>query len=306
MVTKLRAAGAVIIGKTVTTEFAYFTPGKTRNPRDLERTPGGSSSGSAAAVAAGMVPLALGTQTNGSVIRPAAFCGVFAIKPSHGLISRAGVLTLSRTLDHVGTIRALDRRHCTGARSALPGYDPDDPDTRHRDGKQISQRSLDRRIRPLDSAAGLCDARRCGTRRTLDTREAFEDLAKGFRRSLLRARFAGPLCCRLGLASRESWPSRWRTISAADRYGRRQGQQGQFRDLDRRGRRKVTATELSCGRCRRPSAIRAALEECIQQTATPSSRPRRAAWRQRATATGDPVFCTLWTLPVCRPLRCRF
>ena len=71
-----RAAGAVIIGKTVTTEFAYFHPGKTRNPHDIERTPGGSSSGSAAAVAAGMVPLALGSQTNGSVIRPAAFCGV--------------------------------------------------------------------------------------------------------------------------------------------------------------------------------------------------------------------------------------
>ncbi|MGB7580484.1 MAG: amidase, partial [Pseudolabrys sp.] len=94
VVRKLREAGAVIIGKTVTTEFAYFNPGKTRNPRDLNRTPGGSSSGSAAAVAAGMVPLALGSQTNGSMIRPAAFCGVFGVKPSHGLISRGGALTL--------------------------------------------------------------------------------------------------------------------------------------------------------------------------------------------------------------------
>ena len=97
VVAKLRAAGAVIIGKTVTTEFAYFHPGPTRNPHDHARTPGGSSSGSAAAVAAGMVPLALGTQTNGSVIRPAAFCGVFAVKPSHGFVSRAGVLQLSRS-----------------------------------------------------------------------------------------------------------------------------------------------------------------------------------------------------------------
>src|SRR6185437_16165705 len=108
-VRKLREAGAVIIGKTVTTEFAYFNPGPTRNPRDLKRTPGGSSSGSAAAVAAGMVPLAIGSQTNGSVIRPAAFCGVFGIKPSHGLISRAGALTLSRKLDHVGAFaRSVD------------------------------------------------------------------------------------------------------------------------------------------------------------------------------------------------------
>jgi len=102
VVAKLRAAGAVIIGKSVTTEFAYYHPGPTRNPHDHARTPGGSSSGSAAAVAAHMVPLALGSQTNGSVIRPAAFCGVFAVKPSHGLVSRAGVLALSRKLDHIG------------------------------------------------------------------------------------------------------------------------------------------------------------------------------------------------------------
>ncbi len=101
-VSRLRSAGAVIMGKTVTTEYAYFHPGKTRNPHDRERTPGGSSSGSAAAVAACMVPGAIGSQTNGSVIRPAAFCGVVGFKPTHGLIPRTGALMLSRTLDHVG------------------------------------------------------------------------------------------------------------------------------------------------------------------------------------------------------------
>ena len=101
-VARLRGAGAVIMGKTVTTEYAYFHPGKTRNPHDKERTPGGSSSGSAAAVASFMVPGAIGSQTNGSVIRPAAFCGVVGFKPSHGLIPRTGALLLSRTLDHVG------------------------------------------------------------------------------------------------------------------------------------------------------------------------------------------------------------
>src|SRR5207245_11716092 len=95
---RLRAAGAVIIGKPVTTECAYFHPGKTRNPHNPEHTPGGSSSGSAAAVAAQMVPLALGSQTAGSVIRPGAFCGVYGFKPTHGLIPRSGVRALARTL----------------------------------------------------------------------------------------------------------------------------------------------------------------------------------------------------------------
>ena len=101
-VSRLRAAGAVIMGKTVTTEFAYFSPGKTRNPHNPEHTPGGSSSGSAAAVGSGMIPLALGSQTNGSTIRPAAYCGIVGFKPTHGLISRHRVSALSRTLDHVG------------------------------------------------------------------------------------------------------------------------------------------------------------------------------------------------------------
>src|SRR5438876_10185853 len=99
-----RAAGAVVLGKTVTTEFACFTAGKTANPRNPAHTPGGSSSGSAAAVADGMVPLALGTQTAGSVIRPASFCGVVGYKPSFGVIARAGVKPLADSLDTIGTM----------------------------------------------------------------------------------------------------------------------------------------------------------------------------------------------------------
>jgi Asp-tRNA(Asn)/Glu-tRNA(Gln) amidotransferase A subunit family amidase len=102
VVSRLRAAGAVIFGKTVTTEFATTQPGPTCNPHNIAHTPGGSSSGSAAAVAAGMVPVALGTQTNGSVIRPASFCGVYAFKPSRGLLPRTGVLDQSPSLDEVG------------------------------------------------------------------------------------------------------------------------------------------------------------------------------------------------------------
>ena len=128
-VARLRSAGAVIMGKTVTTEYAYYQPGKTKNPHDRQRTPGGSSSGSAAAVAANMVPGAIGSQTNGSVIRPAAFCGVVGFKPTHGLIPRTGALLLSRTLDQVGVF-ARTVEDAALLAEALVGFDEEDADTR--------------------------------------------------------------------------------------------------------------------------------------------------------------------------------
>lgn len=128
-VARLRQAGAVIMGKTVTTEFAVYHPGKTTNPHDPSRTPGGSSSGSAAAVAAGMVPLAIGSQTNGSVIRPASYCGVVGYKPSFGLISRHGVMKESRLLDHVGVF-ARSVEDAALIAECMIGFDAADPDTR--------------------------------------------------------------------------------------------------------------------------------------------------------------------------------
>jgi Asp-tRNA(Asn)/Glu-tRNA(Gln) amidotransferase A subunit family amidase len=101
-VERIEAAGGLVFGKTVTAELAYFSPGPTRNPWNLEHTPGGSSMGSAAAVAAGIVPAAIGTQTNGSVIRPAAFCGVVGFKPSYGRLPTKGALAFAPTLDQVG------------------------------------------------------------------------------------------------------------------------------------------------------------------------------------------------------------
>ncbi len=102
ILTQLKRAGALVVGKTVTTEFAYFEPGPTRNPHNIAHTPGGSSSGSAAAVAAGLAHVALGTQTVGSVIRPAAYCGIVGYKPSFGRVSAAGLVTFSPSADHVG------------------------------------------------------------------------------------------------------------------------------------------------------------------------------------------------------------
>lgn len=103
---RLRAAGALVLGKTVTTEFAYFAPGETRNPHHRDHTPGGSSSGSAAAVAAHLAPLALGTQTIGSIIRPAAFCGVVGFKPTYGRVPNDGLIPLAPSFDQVGWFTA--------------------------------------------------------------------------------------------------------------------------------------------------------------------------------------------------------
>jgi Asp-tRNA(Asn)/Glu-tRNA(Gln) amidotransferase A subunit family amidase len=127
-VTRLKQAGAIILGKTVTTEFATADPGPTRNPWHLEHTPGGSSSGSAAGVAARMVPVALGSQTGGSIQRPAAFCGVFGLKPTHGRVSNYGVFPVSWCLDHMGPL-ARTVTDIALALQVLAGHDARDPAT---------------------------------------------------------------------------------------------------------------------------------------------------------------------------------
>ena len=126
-VAQARNAGAIVLGKTVTTEFAYYQPGKTMNPHHPEHTPGGSSQGSAAAVAAGMVPLAIGTQTAGSVIRPAAYCGVVGYKPSWGMIPRQGVKVLSDWLDTIGIFArdVEDAAFFAAGLTARPALRPD-------------------------------------------------------------------------------------------------------------------------------------------------------------------------------------
>ena len=127
IVGELKRAGAIIMGKTVTTELAFFGPGKTRNPHNKEHTPGGSSSGSAAAVADFQVPLAIGTQTAGSVIRPAAYCGAIGYKPTFGYISRTGILPQSAPLDTVG-VYARSVEDIALITDAVCAYDPRDGD----------------------------------------------------------------------------------------------------------------------------------------------------------------------------------
>ncbi|EKE43368.1 Asp-tRNA Asn/Glu-tRNA Gln amidotransferase subunit A [Oceaniovalibus guishaninsula JLT2003] len=135
-IARLRAAGAIIAGKTVTAELAFMHPGKTRNPVNGGHTPGGSSSGSAAAVASRMAPLAIGTQTGGSVIRPASFCGCVGYKPTFGRISRAGVLRQSQTLDTIGVF-ASSVADAALLGDALFGHDPRDPAMRPGPGPRL-------------------------------------------------------------------------------------------------------------------------------------------------------------------------
>jgi amidase len=144
-VDRLRAAGAIVIGKAHTTSFAMQDPAPTRNPWNLEHTPGGSSSGSAAAVAAGMVPLALGSQTVGSTLRPAAYCGIVGLKPTHGRISAAGVFPLAPSFDHVGIICRSVADAALGL-SVLAGFDATDP--------YSSDRPVDDYLAAVRSATG--------------------------------------------------------------------------------------------------------------------------------------------------------
>ena len=139
----LRRAGAVILGKTVTTELANPAPAPTRNPHDISRTPGGSSAGSAVAVADCMVHGAIGTQTKASIMRPASYCGVFGFKPSHGLIPRPGVLRMSRLLDQVGTM-ARTLADAALIAEVMIGYDPRDPDSRPLAAPGLAAAALER------------------------------------------------------------------------------------------------------------------------------------------------------------------
>jgi Asp-tRNA(Asn)/Glu-tRNA(Gln) amidotransferase A subunit family amidase len=286
-VRKLRDAGAVIIGKTVTTEFAYFHPGKTKNPRDLKRTPGGSSSGSAAAVAAGMVPLAIGSQTNGSMIRPAAFCGVFGVKPSHGLISRAGALTLSRTLDHVGAF-ARSIEDLALMLDVLAGHDPADPDTKAYAAPGFRAGMVE--PPPLPPSFALVRTP-MWDKADADARAALEDLAKE-----LGAREVD-----LPDYYRAAWDAQ-RAIMAADMANNlgviidKGGESSQrLRDFIAEGR-KVTAVEYHAAVCdarRYAEGMAGIFEQLSDAIITLSAK---GAAPLGIDATGDPVFCSLWTL----------
>jgi len=286
----LRGAGAVILGKTVTTECAYFSPGKTRNPHNPEHTPGGSSSGSAAAVAVNMVPLALGSQTNGSTIRPGAFCGVYAFKPTHGLIPRSGVLQLSRTLDHIGLFaRTLDDIALLGEEAA--GWHEADPDTHPRARPPFRQ--VLHEAPPIEPMFAFIKTPHWD-RVDSDTKEAFGELVETLGDRVEEVE--------LFPTAQDAWD--WhKTIMETEMAANfeREWTKGrdqlseQLRSLIERGREIRAVDYQRALRGIAPAA--ASLDELFMERydailtpAAPGTAPKGLA------ATGDPRFCTLWTL----------
>ncbi len=288
-VAMLRAAGAVILGKTVTTELATYSPGKTRNPHHGEHTPGGSSSGSAAAVAAGMVPLAIGSQTNGSVIRPASFCGVYGFKPTHGLIPRGGVLTLSRTLDHVGVF-ARSLEDVALAAEQLVGYDRRDADTRVRARIPFVATAAEEPPFPPLLAYVKGPA---WDRAEEETKEAFAELAGELADHVVEVDF--PESARLALELH-------RTIMEAEMAANleREWDKGRERLSEslraQLGRgREIGALDYQRALARIPlinEGFQDIFERCdaIVTPAAAGTAPKGLE------STGDPAFCTLWTL----------
>jgi len=290
VVTQLRAAGAVILGKTVTTECAYFNPGKTRNPHNPEHTPGGSSSGSAAAVAASMVPLALGSQTAGSVIRPAAFCGVYGFKPTHGLIPRHGILQLSRTLDHVGLFaRGID--DLALLLEQLQGYDERDPDTRPR--ARVDYQRISNEEPPLEPMFAFIKTPHW-ERTDPDLKEAYAELQEAL----------GPQIEEVELfpSAAEGWD--WqRTIMEAEMSSNleplwlagKDKLSERLRGLMERGREtRVVDYQRTL---RRLAPTIESFDELFRERYDAILTPPALGTAPKGLgATGDPAFCVLWTL----------
>ena len=290
VVAMLRAAGAVILGKTVTTECAYFSPGKTRNPHNPEHTPGGSSSGSAAAVAASMVPLALGSQTAGSTIRPGAFCGVYAFKPTHGLVPRTGILQLSRTLDHVGLF-ARTLEDVALLAEAVAGYHEGDADTRPR--ARIAFRETLAEEPPIPPMLAFVKTPHWD-RADSDTKEAMAELVETLGD---RVEEVDPFV----VAGSEPWA--WhKTILEAEMAANfehewtvgRDKLSEQLRKQIERGR-EVRAVDYQRA-LKHTAAQVESFDELFTERYDAILTPAAPGTAPKGMATGDPVFNALWTL----------
>ena len=290
VVAMLRGAGAIIMGKTVTTEFAGAAPGKTRNPHNPAHTPGGSSSGSAAAVAAGMVPLALGSQTGGSTVRPASFCGVYGFKPTHGLIPRHGMFMISRTLDHVGLFaRTIEDIGLLA--SLLVGYDERDPDTRPR--ARIPFAEVAAEEPPLPPMFAFVKTARWD-RVAGDAQEAFAELTDRLGDRVEEIELAS------GVEAALEWHRTIMEVELAANLAREWNEgrahlSASIRSRIERGREARAFDYL--GALARLPELHEGFAELFSQRydaiLTPASTGTAPAGLD---STGDPAFCSLWTL----------
>ena len=290
VVARLRAAGAVILGKTVTTEFATRTPGKTRNPHDPAHTPGGSSSGSAAAVAAGMVPLALGSQTTGSTIRPASYCGAYGFKPTHGLIPRHGMFQLSRTLDHVGLF-ARNVEDIALLLEELAAYDERDPDSRPR--ARVPYRAVAAEEPPLTPMFAFVKTS-LWDRVDADAREALAELVADLGDRVEELELVTPSDemlewqraiggAEIAINLRREWDKGRDKLSPVLRARIEQG-------------REVRAVDYLRALGRIPE-LNASLTELFEQRYDAILTPAAFGTAPKGLeSTGDPAFCALWTL----------
>jgi Asp-tRNA(Asn)/Glu-tRNA(Gln) amidotransferase A subunit family amidase len=290
VVSMLRGAGAIIMGKTVTTEFATRTPGKTRNPHHPAHTPGGSSSGSAAAVAAGMVPLALGSQTTGSTIRPASYCGVYGFKPTHGLIPRHGMFQLSRTLDHVGLF-ARTIEDIAALLEPLVGYDERDADTRPR--PRVPYGAMAAEAPPIPPTFAWVKTPRWAAM-DLDAREAFAELVERLGDRVEEVELLHDRDESLGWHEAISGTEIAMNLHREWETGR-DGLSPALRSRIEKGRAVAGVDYLRA--LRQVPAMVASFTELFEQRydaiLTPASYGTAPAGLEN---TGDPVFCALWTL----------
>ena len=290
VVALLRGAGAVIMGKTVTTEFATRTAGKTRNPHNPAHTPGGSSSGSAAAVAAGMVPLALGSQTTGSTIRPASYCGVYGMKPTHGLIPRPGMFQLSRSLDHVGLFaRSLD--DLALLLEELVRYDERDPDSRP--AARVPYRAVAAEAPPLAPMFGFVRGPRW-ERVEPDAKEAFGELLQRLGDRAEEVELISASEEMLGWHDAVSGPEVAMNLRHEWETGRDKLSPA-LRSRIERGRA-VSGLQYLEALARVPQ-LNASFTELFEQRYDALITPAAYGTAPRGLeSTGDPAYCALWTL----------
>ena len=290
VVNRLREAGAVILGKTKTTEFAFVHPADTSNPHEGTRTPGGSSSGSAAAVAAHQVPLAIGTQTNGSVLRPASFCGIYGFKPTRGMISRSGILQTSASLDQVGAFgRSIE--DVALLCDVLCGYDPDDPASfaRPRPGMLAGARAEP----PVEPAIAWLDLPH-HERLDDDARAGFESVIEAMGGRIERSTAAPQLAALIEVHRKiHEYEFCQHLAEVIAQHGSRLS--ASLQPVVARGQ-EISRTEYEDALAVKESAEQFFSTyfhdfDAIMAPAATGEAPAMAAG-----GTGDPVFCTIWTL----------